>query len=458
MKSTTTSRFALALMAIALLLGISLSTTAVQAQDMTDEQALERARADLIQLLSGDVEPLYAQLNAQMQAALTAEALAQGMSTLSQQVGAYQSELVSNVQTVQGYKSVTLTLQFEGAVLDFNISYDSDGLIAGLFMRPSDYLPPGADVTAEYVDPSAFTETDVTVHSEDGFDIACTLAMPTNTDQPVPALTIMSGSGPQDREGTLGPNKFYRDFAQGIASLGVAVLRCDDRTFTYGQDSIPEGENATVEHEFLRDARAAVALLQQTDGINPDKVFVLGHSEGAYLVPRLLDSDPSIAGGIMAAGTITESLTAAAVRQITYLINLDGTVTEAEQQVLDEAVAMDQAVQALTPESDPTSMIGPFPVAYLLDLASYDALAVAQAIPQPLLIIRGERDYQVDQAGFDAWQTALADRPDTTFTQYPGLNHLFMVGEGAPNGDEYALPNHVDAQVIADIAAWVLAH
>jgi uncharacterized protein len=95
------------------------------------------------------------------------------------------------------------------------------------------------------------------------------------------------------------------------------------------------------------------------------------------------------------------------------------------------------------------------PASYWLDLRGYNPPEAAKALKQPLLILQGERDYQVTPANLEAWKKALAGRPDVTFKSYPGLNHLFIAGTGLSGPAEYQRPGHVAEAVVADVAAWI---
>jgi dienelactone hydrolase len=95
-----------------------------------------------------------------------------------------------------------------------------------------------------------------------------------------------SRSGPNDRDETIGPNKPFQDLAWGLASQGIAVLRYDKRTRVYPAQFVAL-PNATVKEETIDDALAAVALLRNTPNIDQHRIFVLGHSLGGMLVPRI---------------------------------------------------------------------------------------------------------------------------------------------------------------------------
>lgn len=96
---------------------------------------------------------------------------------------------------------------------------------------------------------------------------------------------------------------------------------------------------------------------------------------------------------------------------------------------------------------------------YFLDLRSYHPAEVAAQLKIPMLILRGERDYQVTSEDFDGWKNALAGKPGVTLKVYPGLFHLFMPssspGTGLGTPSDYQKPGHVVEPVIEDIASWI---
>ena len=95
------------------------------------------------------------------------------------------------------------------------------------------------------------------------------------------------------------------------------------------------------------------------------------------------------------------------------------------------------------------------PASYWLDLRGYDPPSAAKALEAPMLILQGERDYQVTMDEFANWKSALGSRPNVTFHSYKTLNHLFIPGTGQSLPADYQVPGHVDEAVIRDIAAWI---
>jgi len=417
-----------------------------------DPQAVAQAVVD--NLIAGDFEAATKDFDSAMQAALPASALEKTWNAIVGQAGAFQKQLGIQSQQVKGYTVVVIALQFERATLDAQISVDASGKVAGFYIKPGASAAPPAYEPPAYVDLNAFKEQDIVLNKGSEWELPGTLALPAG-DGPFPAVVLVHGSGPHDRDETIGPNKPFRDLAWGLASNGIAVLRYDKRTQVYGQKMAALG-NFTVNDETVDDAVAAVALLRQTAKIDPRRVFVAGHSLGGYLAPRIAQRAPDIAGIVILAGN-TRSLEDLTLEQTQYLLSLDGSLSEDDQK---QIAAVEQAVQAtrrVQPSDDPSTLLFNAPPSYWIDLNAYEPVAVAQQLTLPMLILQGERDYQVTMVDFQGWQDGLGGRDNVTFKSYPNLNHLFMSGEGPGSPADYETPGHVADQVIADITAWIYA-
>jgi alpha-beta hydrolase superfamily lysophospholipase len=145
------------------------------------------------------------------------------------------------------------------------------------------------------------------------------------------------------------------------------------------------------------------------------------------------------------------------VAQSRYLAMADGAISPAEQQGIEQAAALRERIRALKPEDAAgRGMIAGAPPSYWLDLRNYDPPAAARLSKAPMLILQGERDFQVPMDDFAKWKAALGSRSDVTFRSYPALNHLLVAGIGPSTPAEYQLQGYVAEDVIRDVANWIL--
>ena len=302
-----------------------------------------------------------------------------------------------------------------------------------------------------YVDTEAFTEREVTFGNEP-FILNGTLSLPTG-ESTFPAVVIVHGSGPNDRNGTLGTLAAYRDIAQGLASQGILVLRYDKRTLTYGA-TIQIDDTFTVDAESTDDAVFAVEFLKTVPEVDSSRIFVLGHSQGASVTPRILQRSEGVRGGILLAGA-TRSFADLVREQIAYITEVNPDAMTSPAIVgLQTIVANYDAVTAGASYEETFGE----QAEYFQSLAELAPLVTAQAIEQPLLILQGERDYQVTMVDFGVWQEAFADSERVSLKSYPALNHQFMSqGETSRLAipQDYEIPDFVSAEVIQDIADWI---
>ena len=434
-----------------LLVVAGLSVRALAAQDPPKDRSKD-AQAFIELLQKQEFAKVQTLFTEPMKAALPEDKLKATWSTLVMQAGAFKAQRGARTEMVGNMQRVTVTCDFERAPLDFVVAYNPAGLIGGFNVKP--YTPPAPPWSAPaYADATKFTESEVTVGAPN-WPLPGTLTMPVGAG-PFPAIVLVHGSGPNDRDETIGPNKTFKDLALGLASRGIAVLRYDKRSKVSGAKmaSIP---NMTVKDEVVDDAVAAVAFLRTTPKIDPARVVVLGHSLGGMLIPRIGAADAKIAALISMAGA-TGELGPTMARQSRYLAEADGRITPDEQKQIETMEQLAKTVAALTPaDAAKSAAIQGAPASYWLDLRGYEPATAAKSLKQPMLILQGERDYQVTMVDdFVRWKAALGDKKGVTFHTYPSLNHLFMTGEGKSLPAEYEKPGHVPVDVINDIAGWI---
>ncbi|WP_336216259.1 alpha/beta hydrolase family protein [Nonomuraea sp. LPB2021202275-12-8] len=347
-----------------------------------------------------------------------------------------------------GLVRVSVPVVCERADLTVVVAVDHDGMLNDLRLAAATapWAPP------PYADPTRFDEHDVTV-GDGPLAVTGTVSLP-HGPGPRAGVVLLSGGGPFDRDATSGANKPLKDLAWGLACRGVAVLRFDKVTHTHsGQMANTAG--FTMADEYVPHAVAAVRLLQREPGVDPGRVFVLGHSMGGKVAPRVAAAEPSVAGLVIMAGD-TQPMHEAAVRVVRYLAALDPSpAMEAFAKTITQQAAM-VASPDLSPSTPAEALLFGWPAAFWLDLRGYDPVATAAALDKPMFILQGGRDYQVTVTDdLPGWRAGLAHSPDVTIRVYDADDHLFFPGTGPSTPADYEPAQHVDPAVVADIVEWL---
>jgi fermentation-respiration switch protein FrsA (DUF1100 family) len=262
-----------------------------------------------------------------------------------------------------------------------------------------------------------------------------------------PAVVLVPGSGPVDRDGARagggGPTRPLRDLALGLAARGVCVLRYDNRLATHRERVMRDVERWTLQYSTVEDAVTAVAVARAQQDVDPRAVFVIGHSLGGRALPRIAASDAVACGFVSLAGT-PRALEDVFAPQARRFANADGKLTPDERAHIAEVEAAARRVKELRPGSvvDRKLLPGRLPVAFWLDLATPSVEDLLRAERRPFLVLHGDRDLNVGVEDFAAWRDVL---PGAAFKRYPALDHLFL----PPGG------RNVARVVVDDIAAWI---
>jgi uncharacterized protein len=411
-----------------------------------------RARAFIDLMAGGQYSQAFELFTPQMKAAMPVDRLSATWNSLTAQAGPFERQIATSVAPRGVLSVVAVTCAFERATFDVHVTVNPANLVGGLSLRPSvqavAYTPPA------YASPVAYKESEVTFGTGQ-WALPGTLTMPVGPG-PVPAVVLVHGSGPGDRDATVGQIKQFKDLALGLASRGIAVLRYDKRTRVHA-NLMRDLPGLTVKDESIDDAIAAVQVLRSASGVDPNRIVVLGHSMGGMLVPRIAAAGPPVAGFVVMAGA-ARPIPQAVVEQARYLAQADGVISAEEQAQVLQIEQLMARVDALGPAdaSNPERIFGAT-ASYWLDLRGYDPPAAAAQVKQPMLVLQGGRDYQVTMEEFSRWKSALAGRTDVAFHSYASLNHLFVAGTGKSVPAEYNTPGHVSEAVVLDIATWILA-
>jgi dienelactone hydrolase len=346
---------------------------------------------------------------------------------------------------------VTVPLQHERADWRMYLVFDAQGLITTIRFAPAS-LSPVTPLAEEwkapaYVNPKAFRDVDVKLGYAP-WVLDAWLSLPAGKG-PFPAVVLVHGSGPHDADETVGSVKPFRDIAWGLASQGIAVLRYEKRSKAYGDRM--KNMPVTVKEEVVDDAVAAIEFLRANVAVDKARIFVLGHSLGGTLAPRIAAAVPGQLAGVIVLAGSTRPVPDLVDEQTGYLVAAGAATEETAAAIRDEA----RRIREIDPKNPPPGLILGAPAVYWLDLAAYDPVATARKNALPILVLQGERDYQVTMKDLEGWKKGLDGAPFATFQTFPAANHLFVYGQGKSVPSEYQAAGNVAPAVVTAIAGWV---
>jgi len=301
-------------------------------------------------------------------------------------------------------------------------------------------------------------------------ELAATLTIPPGKG-PFPAVLLMSGSGPHDRDETLAGHKPFLVLADYLTRKGIVVLRADKR----GVGKSGGDYSKAVMEDFASDAEAGVAYLKTRAEVNPHKIGLVGHSEGGIEAPMAAVQDPDVAFIVLMAGTGVkgDELLAEQVR----LIEKAGGKSQAD---VDKDVATQREILALvekdkddaTLEKDlRATMAGKEPDVqislqvklvsspWFRGLLEYDPVPTLSKVMCPVLAINGEKDLQVPpDTNLPPIRKALAagGNKNSEVDELPGLNHLFQDAKTGGIGEYSEIEETMSPVAMDKVASWIL--
>lgn len=408
-------------------------------------------------LLAGDADSAYAVLSPAMKQAIgSAQQLGVMWSGFEQYLGKPEQELGRETTSNSVHTNTAITYKSAKTAFVFTIRVSKDGLVDDFNLVPS---VPSKYQKPDY-DKGNYTQQEIKL-GDGSMALPGTLTLPKGTG-PFPAVVLVHGSGPHDRDSSIGSAKVFRDLAVGLASQQIAVLQYDKVTYEHTV-KMSSNQKITIQEETVQDALAAVQLLANTPGIDSSRIYVAGHSQGGFAVPLIVEADRSgsIAGSIMLAAPAGRFQDLLAEQQQELLARLKELKLPAET-----IAAQEQALQfwqsAVNVINDRQYSTDKLPAQFPLQpaywwyaLRDYKAAETAASQKGRLLVLQGENDWQVPLKELTAWKDALKDRTDVTFKSYPNVNHLLAEYKGLSVGSEYYEPANVSFQLIQDMAAFI---
>lgn len=388
-----------------------LLSLAIKGQEDSSETVLHAEHIFSL-LLHDQTDSLYDALANDMRRTLAKERLSGAMRQAEQLAGSYREHGEWNVSRQDTLTICSTTCTFENGELSLVMVFDDAWFLHGLHLMPVHNEPENEPL------PEGVVELTDTVRAADGLALPCVITLSGLSENP-PIVVLVHGSGPLDRDETVMENKPFRDLALLLASRGISTLRYDKRTF------ISQEPIASVEEETINDALAAVVLARTYN----NNVWLLGHSLGAMLAPAIA-LQTELKGVVMMAAPARD-MEQVVKDQLDVLSTPDAT-KEQKRQALEEM--HHQVPHYFIPQHQ---------------------VQTAMRLDVPMLLLQGERDYQVTMKDFRIWQQKMRKKQNATLISYPALNHLFIPGEGPSTPQEYMKKGCVSDQVADDIARFI---
>jgi dienelactone hydrolase len=366
------------------------------ADNLTDVSA---AAAE--QLAVGDLSAFQARLGGAMSEAVDLEGVRRMHTRMFCGAGVF--ECVESVERSAGQEPVVfvVVLRHRTCRIQLELSLGLDGTVIGL--RSLGRQPNGIALDAAVRIPRT------------GGDLHGILTGPPSGRR-CPIAVLVHGTGPSDADGTVGLNKPFRDLSEGLAQQGIATLRF----------SKPQTEATTrTFHDEVADVLSALNYARHDSRIDPDAIFVLGHSLGGYLTPHIATLADGLRGAIICAGP-----------------------TRRVPEVLFEQLAGTPGGRGLF-----AAAFAALPAHYKAPIR-YAPTEVAARLRIPLLILHGGNDRQVSPEHFVRWREALSPA-SVTFRFYPALDHCFVETSDALAFHAFHACGHFSPVVVEDIARWI---
>lgn len=372
-----------------------------------------------------------------LQKQITPQALKGVFPTLEMQMGKLKKRGEWRQEKVMGLLESRCRMDFERTPLDFVVMTNDKGELISLTFQPAkeETPAPSKEAGSEYMEVELEIENGNVV-------LPATLTMPEEwltSERKFAAVVFIHGSGPNDRDETLGPNKFFADLADSLTRHGIATLRYDKRTFVYKERTTEvSGGKLDYDTEITDDALAAIRLLATQNGIDAKRIYILGHSLGGRLVPRIAEKANGQLAGAIAVAAPARPFETILMEQLQYVTSVQG------QKETDAKKQYDQ-------------IMGSLPKEYIAFDHKYDPFKASKATTLPMLFIGGGNDYQVTDKDMTLWKEKLQGRQKVEFWWGESLDHLMRPLTGKAVPADYLRKVPIAQPFVEKVAAFINA-
>lgn len=286
------------------------------------------------------------------------------------------------------------------------------------------------------------------------------LTLPDDTTEKLPAVIFVHGSGSSNMDEKVGKLTPFKDLAEGLAKHGIASIRYDKRSFTHGLKMVKSKQVITVKEETIEDALMATQLLREDPRIDSDKIFIIGHSMGGMLAPRIHCEGGNYRGIIIMAGSCRKLEEIMMTQNESVLSEVNFILKWIINKQLNSYKKMFDSLYEISDEQAKSKKMGNgVTLYYFKEMGEHPASDYLKNIDTPILILQGEKDFQATvKHDFNSYKEILKDQDNVTYQVYENLNHAFVsaISEHIMKAkQEYNKERHIPEHVISDIANWI---
>lgn len=288
------------------------------------------------------------------------------------------------------------------------------------------------------------------------------LTLPENITEPVPAVVFVHGSGSSNMDEKVGQLTPFKDLAEGLANKGIASIRYDKRSFAHGLKMVRDKSTIiTVKEETIDDAILATELLKKDSRIDSHNIFIIGHSMGGMLAPRIDSEGGKYKGLIIMAGTPRKLEDVMLEQNESVLSSTKGLVNWIVRKQVTKLSGLFSGLYELSDEeAKKKKVMGGTTLYYFKEMGEHSVADYLATTKKTMLIVQGEKDFQVSvEKDFNEYKRLLNDKTNVEFRLYENLNHAFvnyLYSDILKAKQEYNTERHIGEEVISDIADWIM--
>lgn len=420
------------------------------------QKILQLSQKFITYVLENKYDQLFPMMDKKMQKVFTKDQILSFSEGVIAKFGKPHNFKFSGGGRFQAYYMALILVEHEKANLTYQVAFDKNDKISGFYIKKvEDKKSETTTTLPSYVNTENFKEINTNI-GNGHIVLDGKITLPEKVKK-APFVILVHGSGANDMDETIGPNKIFKDIAYGLSSNGIGVLRYNKRTYQYPKTGI-DPENYTIYDITINDAVEAYKKLLTYKFVDKNNIYILGHSLGGMVAPLIYQKimqDKKIKykpkGIIIMAGTV-DNLANLILRQTKFQAKIDGKITNEEIQNIND---IEKKVEKINNKEYDNNFDLVWKGTFWKSIENYSTLEYLQNSYYPILVLQGLKDIQVFPDIAKSFEKKLINKRNITFSYFDNLNHLMMPVKDKSTGREYLTPNFVDFEVINKIKSFI---